>query len=130
MPIPESFTDGVRAFSRTNPDQLLSDLDPESITMIMEEFLAELPDRLAELPLLAREGRSEELSRLAHSLQGIGLSFGLDRFGAKLRELEHFAVTGNKDAIDALIAKIPSEAEQGVAELRSWISQLPKQSNS
>lgn len=129
MPISQSSTDGSPKFSPTIPDQLVTDLGSESAIMIVEDFLAELPDRLAELPLFASQGRSEELSRLAHSLQGMGLSVGLDRFGAKMKELEQLALAGDAKAIDDLIAKIPEEAELGVSELRSWISRLPKENH-
>ena len=130
MSISSSSSEEIPKFSPTIPDQLATDLGAESAIMIVEDFLAELPDRLAELPAFASQGRWEELSRLAHSLQGMGLSVGLNGFGAKMKELEQLAPTGDKETVDALLTTIPDEAAQGVAELRGWISRLPKQIDS
>ena len=63
-----------------------------------------------------------ELFRLAHSLQGIGLSFGLVGMSSKLRELEAMAKTCAAGEATTWISLISSEATRSVTGLRSWIA--------
>ena len=112
----------IPAFDSTLPDQLSTDLGVESAIPLMEDFLAELPGQLLDLQRFATENRREELSRLAHSLQGIGLSFGLVGMGSKLRDLEAIAKTCTVGESTTLISQISSEATRSVAGLRSWMA--------
>lgn len=112
----------IAAFDPSLPDQLSRDLGADSAIPLMEDFLSELPGQLQELQRLATESRREELFRLAHSLQGIGLSFGLIGMGSKLRELEAIAKTCTAGEATALVSLISSEATHSVAGLRSWIA--------
>jgi two-component system, sensor histidine kinase and response regulator len=114
--------DVIPAFDSTLPDQLSTDLGVESAIPLMEDFLAELPGQLLDLQRFATENRREELSRLAHSLQGIGLSFGLVGMGSKLRDLEAIAKTCTVGESTTLISQISSEATRSVAGLRSWMA--------
>ena len=62
---------------------------------------------LSERPALARRGKAsqadagqlKELARVAHSLQGIGLSLGLNGFSSELLFLEHAASAGDRRAV-------------------------------
>jgi PAS domain S-box-containing protein len=119
-------TIAIPAFDPTLPDQLSADLGADSAVPLMEDFLSELPGQLLELERFAAENRREELFRLAHSLQGIGLSFGLVGMASKLRELEAMAKTCTVGEATTLISLISSEATRSVTGLRSWIAaQMP-----
>ena len=119
----------IPAFDPSLPDQLATDLGADSAIPLMEDFLAELPGQLLELQRLATESRREELFRLAHSLQGIGLSFGLAGMGSKLRDLEAIAKTCTLGEATTLISLISSEATRSVTGLRSWIAAHTPASN-
>ena len=114
--------DIIPAFDPTLPDQLSADLGAESAIPLMEDFLSDLPGQLLELERFASENRREELFRLAHSLQGIGLSFGLVGMSSKLRELEAMAKTCAAGEATTWISLISSEATRSVTGLRSWIA--------
>ena len=58
---------------------VLSDLvgsDPEAITEIVEAFLEDAPDRLAEIRTGLASGDAELVRRAAHTLKANGLTFG------------------------------------------------------
>ncbi len=112
----------IPAFDPTLPDQLSADLGADSAIPLMEDFLSDLPGQLLELERFATENRREELFRLAHSLQGIGLSFGLVGMASKLRELEAMAKACTVGEATTLISLISSEATRSVTGLRSWMA--------
>ena len=78
-------------FDPQRPAQLCAELDDEGVRGIIEDFLADVPRQIPEIGVLAKAGRRSEAGRLAHSLRGISLSFGLVRFGSHLREIEEQA---------------------------------------
>ena len=109
------------AFDPQRPAQLCVELGDESVRQIIVDYLAELPGQVAEIGALAKAGRRSKAGRLAHSLRGISLSFGLVEFGAHLWEIEEMAEGGDDAGLGRLLELLPGEAERARAELRGWM---------
>ena len=108
-------------FDPERPTELCLELGDEGVSAIIDDFLADLPQRIAELSALAGTDRRGEVARLAHSLQGISLSFGLVQLGGQLRALELAAGPGNDPAWSQLIGPLPEMEIQAQHELRRWL---------
>ncbi|MEI8042036.1 MAG: PAS domain S-box protein [Verrucomicrobiota bacterium] len=111
------------AFDPERPTQLCADLGEEGMRSIIEDFLADLPVKAAEMESLAAADRYAELARLAHSLQGIGRSLGLARFSAGLLSLEQAATAGDTGLIEQQVRKLPPGVEAGIAAIRQWLAE-------
>ena len=104
------------------PDQLCAELGDEAVRGIIKDFLADLPRQVPEIGVLARAGRRSEAGRLAHSLRGSSLSFGLVRFGSHLGEIEEQAEAGDHAGWGPLLERLPAAAAQAQADLRQWLA--------
>ena len=109
-------------FDPQRPAQLCADLGEEGVREIIEDFLKDLPQRAVEMETLAAAGQFEELARLAHSLQGIGRTLGLEGFSAELRLLEKAAIAGDLAAVALLLRSIPGGVENSIAAIREWLA--------
>ena len=109
-------------FDPQRPAQLCADLGDEGVLAIIEDFLQDLPQRAVEMETLAAAGQFEELARLAHSLQGIGRSLGLEGFSAELRVLEQAATAGDTAAVARLMRSLPGGVEKSIAAIREWLA--------
>ena len=114
------------AFDPQRPAQLCAELGDEGVRGIIEDYLGELPGQVAEIGALAKAGRRSKAGRLAHSLRGISLSFGLVEFGAHLWEIEEMAEGGDDAGLGRLLELLPGEAEQAHAELRGWMGSVER----
>jgi len=112
---------GTPAVSRL--DELAAELDRESVALMVREFVAELPARLAGLERLAAEGQREELERAAHSLKGVGASFGLTELSHALEAVEQAAGTGDLDQARARLPAVQAGLGPAVASLQRWLSE-------
>ena len=110
----------VAGFDPQCPTQLCADLGEEDVQKIIEDFLQDLPQRAAEMEPLAAAGQWQELARLAHSLQGIGRTLGLEGFSAELRSLEAAAGAGDRAAVTPWLRSLPGGVEQSIAAIRGW----------
>ena len=87
----------------------LSDLvggDPEAITEVVQAFLQDAPDRLAEIRTGLAGDDLELVRRAAHTLKTNGLTFGAQGFATACTELERTAKLGELDAATALAADV------------------------
>ena len=64
----------------------LSD-DPD-MRPLVEEFVAEMGERVTSLDRSFRNGQAEDLKRLAHQLKGASAGYGFDRLGQAAGALE------------------------------------------
>jgi PAS domain S-box-containing protein len=112
----------VAGFDPQRPAQLCADLGDEGVQAIIEDFLQDLPQRAAEMESLAVAGQWIELARLAHSLQGIGRTLGLDGFSAELRTLEDAAAAGDRATVASWMRSLPGGVEQSITTLRDWLA--------
>ena len=108
-------------FDPQRPSQLCADLGEEGVRGIIGDYLAELPGQVIEIGVLAKAGHLSDAGRLAHSLRGISLSFGLVQFGAHLLEIEEMAEGGDEAGLGRLLEALPGEAERAEAGLRGWM---------
>lgn len=85
--------------------------DPE-MSELVEWFVSELPGRMTELESYFREGRTEEIRRMAHQLRGSGSAYGFDEITSVAQTLEQTIAAGTdvectadsiRDKVDALV---------------------------
>ncbi|MEI6783929.1 MAG: Hpt domain-containing protein, partial [Verrucomicrobiota bacterium] len=67
-------------------------------------------------------GQWIELARLAHSLQGIGRTLGLEGFSTELRSLEQAADAEDRAAVASWMRSLPGEVEQSISALSGWLA--------
>ena len=103
-------------------DQLCKDLDVENVSAIVQEFLAEIPGQMERMQELLGTETWPEISRLAHSMQGIASSLGLGLMPALLRELETAAEQSSAEIVKAKIATLGPVAKDSATALESWLS--------
>lgn len=106
-------------------EQLDNELDADSVRTMVEEFLAELPVRVARLKNLLATAPWPETAREAHSLKGSSASFGLESLAAKFQALEELADGGGGPAAGRLLGEVVSEAQTAVAALKAWLAGRP-----
>jgi HPt (histidine-containing phosphotransfer) domain-containing protein len=58
---------------------------------ILDMFLSDAPELLAEIDRYYQTGAYDDLSRAAHKLRGMGLSLGLAEISEPTAAIEHFA---------------------------------------
>ncbi len=109
--------------------QLRADIGDRGVRSVIEAFLADLFQQIPEISVLVRAGRQSDASRVAHSLRGISLSFGLVRFGSQLQEIEDQTRAGAAAGLAPLLDLLPAAAEQAQADLRQWLEAPPETSN-
>ena len=117
LPPPSKFFDPDR------PAQLCSELGDEAVEEVIADFLKDLPARSAELQTLMAAARWAELGRLAHSLQGIGFSFGLIGLGRQLQTLEQGAQNSDQRRMDVAMCLLPGLLAESESALRNWLQQ-------
>lgn len=90
--------------------ELLGD-DREALAELVDAFLEEAPERLAELRRGAEQGDAALAGRAAHTLKSNGLTFGARELAAVCRTLEaaarEDALDGSRDLIDRADALWP-----------------------
>ena len=113
---------GAALFEAARLNQLCKDLDTESVSAIVQEFLAEIPGQMTRLQELVATEAWPEISRLVHSMQGIASSLGLGLLPARLRELETAADESSAEIITAKLVTLRPVAEDSAAALKSWLA--------
>jgi len=96
--------------------------DPETAELV-DQFVGELPDRLAAILQSAEACDWPNVSRLAHQLKGAGGSYGFPQLGSAAGELERVA-RGRSSAVEVAAAleqlvSICTRARAGLPALRS-----------
>ncbi|HEX6020077.1 MAG TPA: Hpt domain-containing protein [Burkholderiaceae bacterium] len=74
----------------------------EFVVELVDTFLEEAPQMIAELRAAQAAGVAERFRRAAHSLKTNANTFGATALGAKARELELGGLPGDASSIDAL----------------------------
>ncbi len=77
------------------PESLLSDLahDPDMIELV-ELYVEELPDKVADLERTLEECDLDELARLAHQIKGSSGGYGFSLISARAAVVEQSATDG------------------------------------
>lgn len=110
---------------RSRLDQLAAELDPDSVAAIVEDFIADLPVRLAELEQFIGAGDCKEAERAAHSLKGVSASLGVDELSAKYRALEDAAEAGDLEQARHCLAELKPAVATATEQLRRWLARKP-----
>ena len=110
------------ALDPTAVDSLLEMIgdDPEMVREIVDAFLEDAPDRLAEIATGLADGDAALVRRAAHTLKANGLTFGALGFAEACRELEDAAGSGTLDGA----APIAAEVERNWSAVRPAIEAL------
>ena len=94
----------------------------EDVGGIIEDFLHDLPAMIEKLTSPDNAVPVGELARLAHSLRGIGLSFGLVKLAEHCRALEDAATAGDAQSQAQLMTALPGLAKASETALRQWLA--------
>jgi CheY-like chemotaxis protein len=116
---------GTVLFEAARLEQLCQDLDKDSVCAIVTDFLAEFPAQILQIQELTAAEACPEISRLAHSMQGITTSLGLGTLPARLREIETAADKSLAAAVRAKLPELNEVAKITEAALKSWLSAHP-----
>ncbi len=108
-------------FDPARLEQLCDELDRPAVCDMAGDFLAELPDRLAEIHRLSATGRWPELHRAAHSLKGLSVLFGFSTLGETLFALEDAAATTDAPRVQTALAGLAAQTETAAQHLRNWL---------
>ena len=114
-PRPESAVLDPQALQR-----LLSTVGGEFayLAELIDSFLADAPQLLAELEQCAQAGDAAGVRRIAHSLKSNGADLGAIAFTEQCKELEDLAKTGALDDAAARVARLQAEYRSVEAALR------------
>ncbi len=110
-----------RLFSADRLDQLCADLDTATVAGMVRDFVDELPTRQRELGRLAELNDWKALEREAHSLKGVGASFGLEAFSAECFALEQAAARRATAQVQQRFVSMPQHFEGALVALRDWL---------
>jgi CheY-like chemotaxis protein len=88
--------------------------DEELLCLLVETFLATIPNDLAQLEAAVANGNLAEVRRLAHSLRGSVCHFGADGILEVATRLETSAATGKRDPLAGDLSRLI----RGCTELR------------
>jgi CheY-like chemotaxis protein len=91
-----------------NLQQVLGD-DFAFLAELIESFLEDAPQLLAEMQQYLEQGEASGVMRIAHSLKSNGADFGAMTLSALCKELEHLTKADRLDGADVLVAQIQAE---------------------
>ena len=94
--------------------------DPEMVKEIVDAFLGDAPDRLAEIATGLTDGDAALVRRAAHTLKANGLTFGALTFAEACRALEVAAGNGTL----GIAAPIAADVERSWSAVRPAIEAL------
>ncbi len=111
----------VAAATGSRLDQLAAELDRESVVLMIEDYIKDLPVRLAALERDLADGKREEVERTAHSLKGVSAQFGLEDLRAAFGSIEDAAETGDLERAREQVKILGATAQAAAATLRQWL---------
>jgi HPt (histidine-containing phosphotransfer) domain-containing protein len=94
--------------------------DPEFVSELISDFLADAPAQLESLRHAATSGDATSARRAAHTLKGNSRTFGARALASLCQEAEAAATAGKLDAVLARIDEIDGEWARVRAELLAW----------
>ena len=106
-------------------DQLVAELDRESVAAMIQDYVRDIPLRIAEMEQLIAAAKTKDLERTAHSLKGVSATFGLDELSAEFSTIEDAAGLGDLEIAQRGLVRLKVLAEQAVASLQEWLAQKP-----
>jgi len=91
--------------------------DFDKLAMLIDSFLQDAPQLLAELDRSIQSGDASGVRRVAHSLKSNGADLGALTFSSLCKELEMMGKSGELDGAAELAARVAAEFEQVRAAL-------------
>jgi HPt (histidine-containing phosphotransfer) domain-containing protein len=93
--------------------------DDEFLADLIDTFLKDAPQMLADIRQALETGDAETLRRIAHSLKSNSDSFGAMALGELCRELERMGKANALEGADELITRSDAEYTQVMAALET-----------
>ena len=103
---------------------LASELGPEAVVELIDAYLADTPQRLAEIGSLIGTDDQITLRRAAHSLKGSSSIFGVDEMEKTALALEIASAQGDKSNQQQLFARLQELYPQVQATLQQSVASL------
>jgi len=117
---PQAVTKHIRRL-----DQLVEELDRDSVAEMVRDFIQELPSRITELEKFLAGENYEEVERTAHSLKGVSASFGLSDLSAQFLATETAAEAGDLAVVKGLLPAVRLAADGAMIDLHAWLVKTP-----
>ena len=92
--------------------------DPDFVDELVDTFIADVPQQLAELRAAVATGTAADAIRPAHTLKGTAATIGAREVEATSRSIEEAA---RADSIDGLEARV-GELEHALADLKAALA--------
>ena len=114
-------TPAAESFNSTRLEQLCTELDRAAVSDMVDDFLKEFPDRLAEIHRLNERGQWPELERAAHSLKGLAALFGFEKLSERFLAVEDAAETADRSRMEQAIVGLDVAVNAAAQKLREWL---------
>ncbi len=114
---------GPEQFNPARLEQFCLELERPAVCDMIDDFIKELPARLAELQRLHAAAQWPELERAAHSLKGLFALFGFQALSENFLAIEDAAEAGDAARALAALEKLPPQTESAAEKLRGWLGQ-------
>ena len=114
----------IEPFNPARLEQLCSELDRDSVAEMVNDFLAEFPDRLADIHRLHETSQWPELERAAHSLKGLAALFGFEQLAARFLAIEDSAEVADAPKVKESVAVLDPAAQAAAQQLRDWLREV------
>lgn len=93
--------------------------DEEILAQVLQMFLEQAPERLAQVEAALRDGDAKTLEREAHSLKGTAATLGMSALRDSAYTVERLGAAGSLDDAGAAVADLRSALDTIVVHLRS-----------
>jgi len=111
----------AQTLERDRIEQLTSELDVDTVFMILENFLKECQERLTDMKTAALSKDFETLAREAHSMKSSSASFGamqLSELGLKMEQA--FRQGQNAEGIKLMDDHLEDVTKEAIEALSAW----------
>jgi len=105
--------------------EVTAELGEAVVRPMVEDFLKELPERLADFGRMAQTGDWKNAEFGAHSLKGVSTVLGFDELTTKLLELERGAENRNAPAMTGILAELEQCRRAAAEAFDRWLRQQP-----
>ncbi len=109
---------------RETTDGLAAELGADSVKELIEAYLVDTPDRLKEMVALAEAADQVTLRRLAHSLKGTSVLFGLNRTSSRASDLEKAAAANRQAGQQLMVRELEALFSASLPLLKQRVAEL------
>jgi HPt (histidine-containing phosphotransfer) domain-containing protein len=97
--------------------------DDSFLRDLVQVYLDDSPQRIADIELALAEGNAERLTRAAHSLKGSCANFGASQLRAVSERIEKLGRQGSLDEVPSQLPELKLAFEEVKADLEALIAQ-------